>query len=320
MFDELTQTITTLRRRIQSHGLHIGDYEKRTRVALIDPLLRALGWDVSDPALVEVETKTSNGWADYALLGPSQQPLIFVEAKKLKESEPPISQVVGYATEENTKGAHVRYCVCTNGDYWLLLDILSQNPVVMRTSISQGNEHKAALALLGLWRPSINEGVYTLPTNPVAVTHEPSSISPSHSKAPASPPSSGIGWRTLDSGLDSVGKPSPISLRLPDGTEVSIKRWRHVIIQTTTWLFKRGDLTPEKWQKPFGKRGRYLFSESEVNPGTAKPFHNPHAIDGGSRGSLCLETSLGNEDMLRFTSDILKRCGYSPSSVSLRLP
>ena len=150
MFDDLTGVIETLRKRVQEFGLHIGVYEKRTRVALIDPLLCALGWDVSDPSAVEVETKTTDGWADYALLGPTRQPLVFIEAKKLNEPQPPIPQVVGYAIQENTKGANVRYCVCTNGDYWLLIDIRSQQPVIMETSIVRENAPKVALKLLGL--------------------------------------------------------------------------------------------------------------------------------------------------------------------------
>ena len=79
----LVQTIETLQKRIKEHGSHIGAYESRTRVTLINPMLSALGWDVDDPSAVEIEPKTDEGWADYALLGSNGKPVIFVEAKKL---------------------------------------------------------------------------------------------------------------------------------------------------------------------------------------------------------------------------------------------
>lgn len=41
----------------------------RTRMALIDPLLSALGWTLSDPKEVIPEYKVDGGWADYALGG-----------------------------------------------------------------------------------------------------------------------------------------------------------------------------------------------------------------------------------------------------------
>ena len=46
------ETLETLKARIKEHGAHIGAYESRTRVTLIDPMLCTLGWDVSDPSLV----------------------------------------------------------------------------------------------------------------------------------------------------------------------------------------------------------------------------------------------------------------------------
>ncbi len=60
------------------------DNETRTRMALIDPLLIALGWDTSDPALV-IPEYASNGRADYALLGSDGNPAAFIEAKRLGE-------------------------------------------------------------------------------------------------------------------------------------------------------------------------------------------------------------------------------------------
>ena len=48
--ESLLQLVETLRERIESHGATLSQSEALTRYALIDPLLRELGWDTSDPA------------------------------------------------------------------------------------------------------------------------------------------------------------------------------------------------------------------------------------------------------------------------------
>ena len=44
--DDLKETIEALRERIRAHRPYLEGNETRTRQALIDPMLRALGWDV----------------------------------------------------------------------------------------------------------------------------------------------------------------------------------------------------------------------------------------------------------------------------------
>ena len=85
-------------------------------MALIDPLLTALGWDVSDPSLVTPEYSVGKGRADYyALNGSETIPAAIVEAKKLDLilDRDHRSQVLNYAIE---RGA--RYAALTNGDIW----------------------------------------------------------------------------------------------------------------------------------------------------------------------------------------------------------
>ena len=47
--DDLVARIELLQARIRSHKAALRENETRTRMALIDPLMPALGWDVSDP-------------------------------------------------------------------------------------------------------------------------------------------------------------------------------------------------------------------------------------------------------------------------------
>ena len=47
--DDLFTLIHELRERIDAHGAALRQNEALTRYALIDPLLRALGWNTADP-------------------------------------------------------------------------------------------------------------------------------------------------------------------------------------------------------------------------------------------------------------------------------
>src|SRR5687767_1237126 len=87
--------------------------EANTKALLIDPLLSALGWQMSDLAQVRREFKVFDGtFLDYALLIDGK-PHLFVEAKAVGESldsKQFISQTVNYANNEG-----VLWCVLTNG-------------------------------------------------------------------------------------------------------------------------------------------------------------------------------------------------------------
>ena len=111
--DDLVGCIELLKERMQSYRAILEENEIRTRVVLIDPLLRALGWDISDPAMVVPEYKIDNKPADYALLRPDGKPAAALEAKKLGE---PLGshrmQMLNYANM-----AGIEYAGLTNGNY-----------------------------------------------------------------------------------------------------------------------------------------------------------------------------------------------------------
>ena len=82
----LTQVLQKVRESAQTYSVQLKSNEAATRAALIDPVLRSLGWDVADPSRVLVEkTQTVQGKSlrvDYALLH-GEKIKIVVEAKKL---------------------------------------------------------------------------------------------------------------------------------------------------------------------------------------------------------------------------------------------
>ena len=155
--DDLVHVIETLQQRIKDHGDSLRQNETRTRMALIDPLLQALGWDVADPSAVLPEYDVSGKRADYALLS-GNSVVVFLEAKRLDE---PLSnhrsQIVAYASELG-----IKFPALTNGNEWEVYDNSKLVPIeqrrILNLSINGTPAHQCALQLLLLWRPNLASG------------------------------------------------------------------------------------------------------------------------------------------------------------------
>ena len=109
--------------------------EDQTRYAIIDPIIRALGWNTADPKECFVEypmkdDEANSGYADYALfegcnikdiIGRNVPPSVLIEAKSLRASlDAHTKQLSWYiATANMTEGVGV----LTNGNEWRLYDI-----------------------------------------------------------------------------------------------------------------------------------------------------------------------------------------------------
>ena len=314
MLDELVDTIESLKRRIKDHREQIEAYEVRTRTALIDPLLRALGWDVSDPSLVTIEAKMVRGWADYALLDGNGEIVVLVEAKKLADKDIPFVQIVSYAVSEKMQGkSDVRYCAITNGDVWHLYDLQTQKPL-LQTSIVSDKTAKCALQLLGLWRASMADRLYSEAVQPVASPEPTPDPVP-----PTPPPPPDPGWTALNGSFETTGKPAPKSMKFPNGHEVAINAWRGVIVQTAIWLHQTGRLTTENcpilsWETANAKANRYILSRDGKNPDSSK-FIDPYYVS----NEIVLERNVSSKEMLRRAIRILDQCDQDPSRVLLQL-
>ncbi len=135
----LAQTLDTIRSRIQLHRGE-GVSEEGTKIALINPLLRDLGWDTENLHEVSPEFSSAGGRVDYALLI-DNQPRLLVEAKALDtnlDSPKLATQLTVYAV---TTG--VRWAVLTNGDEYRIFNAYAEVPieekVFTRVRISDGH-------------------------------------------------------------------------------------------------------------------------------------------------------------------------------------
>ena len=148
--DALTDVLQTVKGKIKRYSTK-GINEQDTKATLIQPVLRALGWDVEDLEDVQREYKRrkQDKPVDYALLV-LRTPCLFVEAKALGQSLDDrrwANQIMGYATV-----AGVKWVVITNGDEYRIYNACEAVPVEEKLfrSVSVTNEDGQAQETLGL--------------------------------------------------------------------------------------------------------------------------------------------------------------------------
>ena len=267
LLDDLVTAIQTVQQRIREHGTSLSQNEYRTRLALIDPILNTLGWDVSDPKLVMPEYQVGSGRADYALLGEDGKPQAFIEAKRLGEMAEASRHETQLFTYAVTQG--VRYAALTDGNRWIFDNLTARfsdgESRLLDLNISSESVHQCTFKFLLLWRPTLASERPTKPTEPIFVTHlktepqfevpdEPIAVpTPSH---PTSPPSSE--WISLASYDPKLGIPTKI--RLPNHSEIQLRNWPGLLVEIAEWLIREGLLTEDDCPVPAGGRNQHRNS------------------------------------------------------------
>ena len=313
--DDLIALIELLRARIGSHHTVLRENETRTRMALIDPLMHALGWDVSDPGVVTPEYKVSGGWADYALLRSDGRPAATVEAKKLGEAlASHRMQMLNYA---NASG--IDYAVLTDGNRWELYDIFKRGPLeerrILEVSIAADPAHESALKLLLLWRPNLASGHQPVPANKPILrgarrpTPKPAVVEEVPAPRPESPD-----WVVLSEYNPPTGTPCPAAIRFWDGSERKLEYWYEILTFVVEKLYTEGRLTDENIPVKSRSGRRHIVHTEPVHP-TGKPFTNCKSIDGTP---LFVEVKLDAPQIRRNSQNLLQRFGPNPVAVYLQ--
>ena len=163
--DELNDLVVELSTKIDQHREILQKSESSTRYCLIDPLLTALGWDLSDPAQVLTEYNSGNGRADYAMAPGSGPPSLVVEAKSLfTPTAQGIAQSINYCLQDG-----IKYFVVTNGDDWEVYEthrpVPMQDKRVTAFKITDMNQ-SAVMGMLWLWRGNFKDGDPAMPAPP----------------------------------------------------------------------------------------------------------------------------------------------------------
>ena len=324
--DDLVRVIETLQQRIATHRQSLQQNETRTRTALIDPLLTALGWDVSDPALVTPEYNVGNGRADYALNGSEAIPAAIVEVKRLGHnlSDDERIQMLTYA---NASG--VEYAGLTDGDHWELYEVFKkpsrlEERCIVDVSIVDIPAHQIALQLLPLWRINMASGqpvvAWDLTTiaPAVAAEHKPS-VSPVVEPIPnvTSPTVStpGTGWVVLSSFNPPKNATPPTSVWFSDGSTREVKTWGSLAVETVKWLWTNGLLTESNVPVRYSPNSKRFSVNVEPVHGTGAKFFSPVCVSGTP---LFIEGQ-GGVELPGRTRTLLEHCGIDPATVHLQV-
>lgn len=95
--------------------LESGSYinEAAIRIGIIEPILSHLGWDITDPLMVQPEYSSEGRRVDYALCAFPNRPSIFIEAKAIGKVEAADRQLFEYAFHQG-----VPFAILTDGRTW----------------------------------------------------------------------------------------------------------------------------------------------------------------------------------------------------------
>lgn len=107
---KLEELLTRIKDRL-SKDLYRNEAAISTSVVL--PILRALGWDDSDPEQVAPEFSSGRGRVDFALFSTPMRGAVFVEVKGVGRSDLGDRQLLEYAFHEG-----VPLCILTDGREW----------------------------------------------------------------------------------------------------------------------------------------------------------------------------------------------------------
>lgn len=329
VFENLLELVETLRSRIDEHGAALRQSETLTRYVLVDPLLRELGWDTGNPALVVPEFKTRSGSADYALLV-NETPLLMLEAKKLgTRPEQAIEQVIGYCIQDG-----IDYFAVTDGNSWMIYETHKRGDLDEKRIVQfdlMESQTDALIGVLKLWQRGILDGdegwhgVFCTirdsfgksdalqPRQLVAQTrvmNEP----PNRSQSSSS--NEDLNWKSL-SDLNpppkNVGSP-PAEVQFPDGTLKRLVAWNSIPVEITRWLAINGYLNASHCpiQRPQGRR-RYILNDESIHP-TGRDFEEPKQVEG-----LYLDVDYNGRTLVDNARIIITRVNQDPSQFKVRL-
>ena len=156
---ELCDAIDIARVRLSEYEDYVGEKETRTRVLIIDEILKGLGWDVTDPRLVNMELGSNGNTIDYVLIGERGEQIGVVEAKRSKDglSSAYRRQASGYAVELG-----VSLAVLTNGWRWEAWEVnqgkARRDNMIVEANITTGDTAKIASDMMSIHRRCLLAG------------------------------------------------------------------------------------------------------------------------------------------------------------------
>ena len=321
--ESLLELVQTLSDRIDEHGPALRQSEALTRYALIDPLLRELGWDTANPKGVIPEYRSGNGRADYALMN-NGSPAMMVEAKSLGTplQDSVLAQGINYCLMEGTS-----YFSVTDGRLWEIYETHKPVPINDKCIVQfdlKGEPAQVCLKALALWRYSLETGQVIEAQTPVLPLSpdqpKPSPTLPAEKPTPQ--PASviplideGIDWQPLSEFNPVSGASTPTEISFPDNSTSTIINPKQILFEVVDWLQKNSLLDSSHCpiQLPNAKY-RFIVNHAPVDElGRSRDKYE-------QIGQLFVEPRSSLEQIVRQAEYVIQHVGQDPSQFKVRLP
>lgn len=239
-FDEVTRALSEINKLLESHAKYL-DNEEQTKLHLIDPILQAAGWDLSDPAIVRREYGVDiQGLkrVDYALFSEDDDstPVLILEAKKVwgHKTRTDFKQLQDYLLNSRT-----RYAILTDGKTWTIYD---------KAGHTNGDVAEiATFSITGSGFETIARVLLLAPTNFCEMRARDNYASARNSESLIEKSDLETGYRESEFPgehclLTNYYVDSSQSLELPrmlvfsDGHKAQVSRWKDIPAQVLAWL------------------------------------------------------------------------------------
>ena len=293
--DDLLALIRTMQRVADLHGAALRESQPLTRYALVDPLLRRLGWDTEDPALVVPEYRSGSGAHEYGLLDGGRL-VALVEAHALDE---PLRESVD-ALLIAAREAGAAYGAITDGWRWELYAASRETGGPIAAFDLAGDAEAVCVSALALWRPLL-----------LSRMAEDAGLSEPDPPQWDTGTDREAGWRSLATVHPNQGDDPPSALEFPDGTRLFIDTWIALPVEVTRWLWEGG--LYDETLEPIAIETRYVIASSPVHP-TGAPFAESRQV-----GPLWLERKFNASECARNARLIIERAKQNPAQFRVRL-
>lgn len=258
--------------------------ESSTRAVLIDPVLRILGWDTSNPFMVEVEKSIDQGRVDYALFDVNQEIQVIIEAKKLDANindKDVFLSLVKYAFSSGVTDIFL-----TDGLRWHHYTDFKPGQQEPNKSLSLKDDNLVEVAAYLVQRldaarywpedkdvdelsrqiNQLNSEINSLKLELAKIKTEAVSTPDVQEKTDAQESSK---FEKLES-IGNATRTKPSALRLPNGTIVAVKTWTDVLSQCCQFAMEHNQLMQLPIKDAAGKKVNLI---SEVRPPRGITFY-----------------------------------------------
>lgn len=271
---QLVETLEQVKHSAKQHEGKLRKNEATTRAALIDPVIRALGWDTANPEMVEFERYYRDTKLDYALSDRSGEVRIIVEAKALMENlndDKIFTKILSYGITYKIPNVFL-----TDGIIWKhykLAEFNKLEPVVL--DLNKDSLVACAKYLIDTldaaqyWeedgaQPS-ERIVESIPKRIDPSVPVFASLLPETHVSSALTPETFISLTDLEENL--AGKKPPVWFRLPDGTKKPVKSWRDILLESVNFVLNFQPSLPIPLPDKAGKKCKLIDFQKMTQKG-----------------------------------------------------